>query len=160
MQYSNHRNFEKYCANEIKKTAECPPPPPMVIVKTKKIFNIPTDIRKTLFPFSEIDSVQLKTEEKLLSFNDEKKLNYLSNIFFNYYTFRYCELPIDIVESCDGIVEPSIEFEIIFYFKNKQVKYIRYYTNQEQKSNFDFEEQKSLDITREKIALLVASSGR
>lgn len=152
--YSNKRNFEKYCANEIKKKSECPPLP-IFNIKTKKIFNIPMDIRKILFPFNEIDSVTIKTAGKLINFNEKNGINNLSNVFFNYYTFRYYNMPVSTTINCNGIIDPTIKYEILFYFKNKQIKFINYYSNNDLKSNFNNDEINLMDITEEKIEILV-----
>ncbi len=102
-----------------------------------------------------MDSILIKKENEIITYKSEHDFKTVSNIFFNYYTLRYWALPVSITYSCDGEVKPEIDYEVLIYIKNGIKKYIRYYSNGEEKTNFDEVTTNSLDITLEKIKMIV-----
>lgn len=157
LEYANRRNLAEFTLLEFKRgsisTAVS------MVRETKKLFYIPADIRKQLYPFNKIDSIVIKTQEKNIFFNNAIKLDEVSNILFNYYTSRGFKTT-SVTKDCDGnIRQPNVAYCVLFYSSNKEVKYVNYYGGYNYRgkdwTNFSAEEIAEMDITEEKIRLLV-----
>lgn len=156
-----------------------PPPPPQLIEKDTLVpfFKIPLEKRRTLFPFSQYDSIYVVTpkyyEDKeprnyiKSKFHDSKTLvtkeqmNKISEILFNYYEIKYNNFTIlsYTTTGCTSIEDTYPKIILLFVKNCRNKDYIAFPSQIFRRTSFTNKELEGLDLCAEKEKMIMEMFG-